>query len=54
MDDWKSIPHPVAEKAIEDVERLPIIKKNSYDELVKWRNEKLIRILKLQEYVSQS
>jgi 3-hydroxypropionate dehydrogenase (NADP+) len=49
MDDWKSIPYHAAKKAIEGVEQLPRVKEKKLEELVKWRDEKLVGILRLQE-----
>ena len=49
MDDWKSIPYHAAKKAIEGVEQLPKVKERKLEELVKWRDEKLVEILRLQE-----
>jgi 3-hydroxypropionate dehydrogenase (NADP+) len=54
MDDWKAIPYHVAKKAMEDVEKLPIVKQKSYEDLVKWRDERLVQILKVQEYENQT
>jgi 3-hydroxypropionate dehydrogenase (NADP+) len=49
MDDWKQIPYHAAEKAIDGVEQLPFVKSNTLPEMVKWRDKKLVGILKLQE-----
>jgi 3-hydroxypropionate dehydrogenase (NADP+) len=49
MDDWKQIPYHAAKKAIDGVEQLPFVKSNSLPEMVKWRDKKLVGILKLQE-----
>ncbi len=49
MDDWKFIPYHAAKKAIKQVEDLPIVNEKSFQELVKWRDDKLVKILKLQE-----
>ncbi len=49
MDDWKFIPYHAAKKAIEEVEKLPIVKEKTFQEIVKWRDDKLAKILKLQE-----
>jgi 3-hydroxypropionate dehydrogenase (NADP+) len=49
MDDWKQIPYHTALKAIKGAEQLPIIKEKNLEELVKWRDKKLVRILKIQE-----
>lgn len=49
MDDWKFIPYHAAKKAIEQVEDLPMVKKKSFPEIVKWRDNKLVKILELQE-----
>lgn len=49
MDDWKFIPYHAAKKAIEQVKELPMIKKKSFLEIVKWRDDKLVKILELQE-----
>ncbi len=49
MDDWKFIPYHAAKKAIEEVMDLPMIKEKSFQEIVKWRDDKLVKILELQE-----
>jgi 3-hydroxypropionate dehydrogenase (NADP+) len=49
MDDWKQIPYHASLKAIKGVEQLPIIKEKKFEELVKWRDNKLVRLLKIQE-----
>jgi 3-hydroxypropionate dehydrogenase (NADP+) len=49
MDDWKQIPYHAAKKAIEGVEQLPIVKEKTLPEMVKWRDDKLVKIVKLQE-----
>ena len=49
MDDWKFIPYHAAKKAIEQVKDLPMVKKKSFLQIVKWRDDKLVKILELQE-----
>ena len=49
MDDWKAMPYHAAKKAIEDVERLPMVKEKTLQEMVRWRDDRLVKILKLQE-----
>lgn len=49
MDDWKQMPYHAALKAIKGVEQLPITKEKNLEELVKWRDNKLVRMLKIQE-----
>lgn len=49
MDDWKEIPYHAAKKAIEGVEQLPIVKGKSYEDIVRWRDDKLVQIMKIQE-----
>ena len=49
MDDWKEIPYHAAKKAIEEVNQLPKIKENTFNELIEWRDKNLIKILKIQE-----
>jgi len=49
MDDWKFVPYHAAKKAIEGVEQLPIVKEKTLQEMVKWRDDKLVKILKIQE-----
>jgi len=49
MDDWKLIPYHAAMKAIQGVEQLPMVKGMSFQEMVKWRDERLVEILKIQE-----
>ena len=48
MDDWKEIPYHAAKKAIEGVEHLPIAKEKTYQEMVRWRDDKLVKILTIQ------
>ena len=48
-DDWKQIPYHASLKAIKGVEQLPIIKEKKLEELVKWRDNKLVKLLKIQE-----
>ena len=49
MEDWNSVPYHAAKKAIEGVEQMSIVRKRSYEELVKWRDDNLIDLLKIQE-----
>ncbi len=49
MDDWKQMPYDAAKKAIEGVEQLCIVKEKSFQELVRWRDDKLVSVLKVQE-----
>jgi hypothetical protein len=49
MEDWKLIPYHAAKKAIEGVEQLPIVKEKTLQELIKWRDNKLVEIVKIQE-----
>ena len=49
MDDWKEIPYHAAKKGIKGVEELPIVKQKTFEEMVKWRDNKLAMILKIQE-----
>lgn len=49
MDDWKEIPYHAVRRAIEGVEDLPIVKEKTYQEMVRWRDDKLMKILKIQE-----
>lgn len=46
MDDLKSIPESVENKIIEETEELDIVKEKDRTELRKWRDEKLIDLLK--------
>jgi len=49
MDDWKFIPYHAAKKAIEEVKQLPKVKEKTFKELTEWRDEKLVKLLKIQE-----
>ena len=49
MDDWKQIPYHAAKKAIEGVDKLPIVKEKSLQDMVKWRDNELVGILRVQE-----
>jgi len=49
MEDWKFIPYHAAKKAIEGVEQLPMVKEKTFQEMVKWRDDKLVEILRIQE-----
>lgn len=46
MDDLESIPKPVENKIIEETEELDIVKEKNQIELRKWRDEKLVDLLK--------
>jgi 3-hydroxypropionate dehydrogenase (NADP+) len=49
MDDWKDLPYHAAKKAMEDIEQLPSIRGKSFQDLVRWRDELLVGILRVQE-----
>jgi 3-hydroxypropionate dehydrogenase (NADP+) len=49
MDDWKEMPVDVARIAIDGVKQMPLVKEKSYQEIVRWRDDKLVEILKTQE-----
>lgn len=49
MEDWKLMPYHAAKKAIEGVEQLPMVKEKTLQELIKWRDNRLVEILKIQE-----
>jgi 3-hydroxypropionate dehydrogenase (NADP+) len=49
MDDWKEIPYHAVKKAVEGVEHLPIVKEKTFQEIVRWRDDKLVKILKAQD-----
>jgi len=46
MENWSSIPYSAAKKAINGVKQMPLVKSKTYNELVKWRDERLIKMLK--------
>jgi 3-hydroxyacyl-CoA dehydrogenase len=48
---WTALPEPVKEKAKQQSRELSLIKTKSYDELVKWRDQNLIGVLKERGYV---
>lgn len=48
MDDWKEIPYHAAKKAIEGVEQSSIVRKKNFQDLVRWRDDLLLDILKVQ------
>jgi 3-hydroxypropionate dehydrogenase (NADP+) len=49
MDDWKEMPYHAAKKGIKGVDELEIVKKKTFEEMVKWRDDKLAKILRIQE-----
>jgi len=46
MENWSSIPYSAAKKAINGVKQMPLVKLKTYNELVKWRDGRLIKMLK--------
>lgn len=49
---WTIFPEGVKEKAVAQTKNLPLVKGRSYAELVKWRDQNLIAILKERGYLS--
>ena len=49
MNDWKEIPYHAVLKAIAGLDEVPMIKKKSFEDMVRWRDDKLSKILKIQE-----
>lgn len=47
MDTWTSIPYSAAKKVIEGVKQMDIVRKKTFKEILKWRDEKLRNCLKL-------
>jgi len=47
MAKWTSIPDSAAEKAVEGIKEMELVKSKSFQELIEWRDEKLIALLKL-------
>jgi 3-hydroxypropionate dehydrogenase (NADP+) len=47
MHTWTAIPYTAAKKVIAGVEEMKIVKERSYEELVRWRDERLADVLKL-------
>ena len=47
METWTSIPNSVVKKAADNVKRMKVVRENTYDELVTWRDEKLMELLDL-------
>jgi 3-hydroxypropionate dehydrogenase (NADP+) len=47
METWTSIPPSAVKKAVEGVKQMNGVKTKTYDELVRWRDEKLIELLGL-------
>ncbi len=47
MRTWTVAPRAIAEKAVEGVKQMNLVKEKSYKELVEWRDDKLIELVKL-------
>jgi len=47
MEPWVSIPPSAVKKAVEGVKQMTVVKTKTYDELAKWRDEKLMELLEL-------
>jgi len=47
MEPWTSIPPSAVKKAVDGVKQLNVVKTKTYDELVRWRDEKLMELLEL-------
>ena len=47
MAKWVSIPDSAAEKAIEGIKEMQLVRSKSFQELIEWRDEKLVALLKL-------
>jgi 3-hydroxypropionate dehydrogenase (NADP+) len=45
MANWTSIPHSAAKKAVDGVKQMDIAKEKTYEELVEWRDKKLMKLL---------
>ena len=48
---WTSVPVSVKQKAMRQTRELPLIKERSYGDLVRWRDENLIGVLKERGYL---
>lgn len=46
MDDWEEVPYTAAEKLIDEMEDYEIAKDKSYEELVNWRDDNLVNLLR--------
>lgn len=46
MDDWDKMPYTTAKEVIRGMQDYEIIQKKSFEELVDWRDEKLVKLLK--------
>ena len=47
MDAWTSIPPSAAEAVIKGVKEMKIVRRKTMDEIKRWRDEKLVKILKI-------
>lgn len=47
MATWTSIPYTAAKKAIKGVKDMEVVKRKSFEELLTWRDKRLIKIVKL-------
>jgi len=47
MEPWTLIPPSAVEKAVEGVKQMNVVKTKTYNELVRWRDEKLMELLEL-------
>ena len=49
MNDWKEIPYHAVLKVIKEMEQTPIIKEKNFQDIVRWRDNKLAKMLKIQD-----
>jgi len=54
LNNWTLLPDSVRDKAVVQAEELSVLKGKSYDELVRWRDKKLISLLKHLNYLPAS
>lgn len=47
MDPWTSIPHSAAKKVVEGVQQMEAVRTKTSEELTRWRDEKLVELLKV-------
>lgn len=47
MDTWNFIPNSAVKKAVDGVRQMDVVKTKTYDELVRWRDDKLITLIEL-------
>jgi len=47
MNPWTSIPYSAAKKVVEGVRQMEVVRTKTSEELTRWRDEKLVELLKV-------